>query len=86
MRTKSSARLGQVLGYIEKLREVDVAGRNLTAHAVPMSMSPARMKFSRFDLNDDALPNAPAHAPNGLFVVPKRRIRWAAKRCQTTGH
>lgn len=64
------AQLGQVLGYIEKLRQVDVSAVEPTAHAVPM------VNVTRADVvqpslpNDEALRNAPAKA-NGLFVVPK---------------
>lgn len=64
------AQLGGILGYIEKLKEVDVAGVEPTAHAFPM------VNIFRADevrpglVNEDALRNAPKKA-NGLFVVPK---------------
>ena len=67
---KFAAQLGQVLGYIEKLRQIDVSRVEPTAHATPLS------NFVRSDerrpslSNEEALRNAPARA-NGLFVVPK---------------
>lgn len=67
---KFGAQLGQVLGYIEKLREVDVSAVEPTAHAVPM------VNVTRVDQigpslpNEEALRNAPAKA-GGLFIVPK---------------
>lgn len=64
------AQLGNILGYIEKLKEVDVAGVEPTAHAFPM-VNVFRPDEVRPGLsNDDALRNAPKRA-SGLFVVPK---------------
>ncbi len=65
-----SAQLGNILGYIEKLKEVDVTGVEPTAHAFPM-VNVFRTDETRPSLaNEDALLNAPKKA-NGLFVVPK---------------
>jgi aspartyl-tRNA(Asn)/glutamyl-tRNA(Gln) amidotransferase subunit C len=62
--------LGNILGYIEKLKEVDVSGVEPTAHAFPM-VNVFRADETRPGLaNEDALRNAPKRA-NGLFVVPK---------------
>ena len=62
--------LGHVLGYIEKLREVDVSGVEPTAHAFPL-VNVVRPDEIRPSINhEDALRNAPAQA-NGLFIVPK---------------
>ncbi len=67
---KFGAQLGQVLAYIEKLKQVDVAGIEPTAHAVPL-MNVTRPDTIRPGLShEDALRNAPAKA-NGLFIVPK---------------
>jgi len=67
---KLSTQLGNILGYIEKLKELDVAGVEPTAHAVPM-INVTRADEIRDSLsNEDALRNAPAKA-NGLFMVPK---------------
>jgi aspartyl-tRNA(Asn)/glutamyl-tRNA(Gln) amidotransferase subunit C len=64
------AQLGNVLGYIEKLKEVDVSGVEPTAHAFPL-VNVTRPDEVRPSLShEDALRNAPATA-NGLFIVPK---------------
>jgi aspartyl-tRNA(Asn)/glutamyl-tRNA(Gln) amidotransferase subunit C len=68
--TKLGAQLGGILGYIEKLKELDVTGVEPTAHAVPL-VNITRADEIRPSLpHDDALRNAPAQA-NGLFIVPK---------------
>ena len=67
---KLGAQLGNILGYIEKLKEVDVAGVVPTAHAFPL-VNVTRPDEVRPSLAiDDALRNAPAKA-GGLFIVPK---------------
>ena len=67
---KLAAQLGGILGYIEKLKELDVTNVEPTAHAVPM-VNVARADELRPSLpHEDALRNAPARA-NGLFIVPK---------------
>ncbi len=64
------AQLGQVLDYIEKLKELDVDNVEPTGHAVPL------VNVTRPDVvapslpHDAALRNAPAQS-GGLFVVPK---------------
>lgn len=64
------AQLGHILGYIEKLKELDVTGVEPTAHAVPLA-NVTRPDATRPGLDPDAaLRNAPA-AANGLFLVPK---------------
>ena len=64
------AQLGSILGYIEKLRELDVTGVEPTAHAVPL-VNVTRADEIRESLShEDALRNAPRQA-NGLFIVPK---------------
>ena len=64
------AQLGSILGYIEKLRELDVAGVEPTAHAVPL-VNVTRADAIRPSLpHTDALRNAPRQA-GGLFIVPK---------------
>jgi len=66
---KIGAQLGDVLGYIEKLKEVDVSGVEPTAHAFPL-VNVTRLDEVRPSLShEDALRNAPAQA-NGLFMVP----------------
>ena len=67
---KFAAQLSQTLGYIEKLRELDVSQVEPTAHAVPL-VNVTRPDETRPSLaNEEALRNAPASA-NGLFLVPK---------------
>jgi aspartyl-tRNA(Asn)/glutamyl-tRNA(Gln) amidotransferase subunit C len=67
---KIGAQLGGVLGYIEKLKEVDVSQVEPTAHAFPL-VNVTRADDIRPSLsNEAALRNAPAQA-NGLFIVPK---------------
>jgi len=67
---KLGAQLGHILGYIEKLNELDVTDVEPTAHAVPL-VNVTRSDEIRPSLpHADALRNAPAQA-NGLFIVPK---------------
>ncbi|MCI0747607.1 MAG: Asp-tRNA(Asn)/Glu-tRNA(Gln) amidotransferase subunit GatC [Verrucomicrobia subdivision 3 bacterium] len=67
---KFGAQLGQVLGYIEKLRQLDVSQVEPTAHATPLSNITRPDEVRPSISNEEALRNAPAKA-NGLFVVPK---------------
>jgi aspartyl-tRNA(Asn)/glutamyl-tRNA(Gln) amidotransferase subunit C len=67
---KFQAQLGHVLGYVEKLSAVDVAGVEPTAHAFAVQ-NVFRADEPRPSLAvSQALANAPRSA-NGLFVVPK---------------
>lgn len=67
---KLGPQLSHVLGYIEKLRELDVTNVEPTAHAVPM-VNITRPDENRPSLpHEEALRNAPRQA-GGLFVVPK---------------
>lgn len=67
---KLGAQLNPILGYIEKLKELDVSAVEPTAHAFPM-VNVTRPDEVRPGLsNEEALRNAPAKA-GGLFVVPK---------------
>ena len=65
-----SSQLGNILGYIEKLKEVDVTGVEPTAHAFPLVNVTRSDEVRPSISNQDALRNAPAKA-NGLFMVPK---------------
>jgi aspartyl-tRNA(Asn)/glutamyl-tRNA(Gln) amidotransferase subunit C len=68
--SKLAAQLGGILGYIEKLKELDVTGVEPTAHAVPM-VNVTRADEIRPSLpHEVALGNAPKQA-GGLFIVPK---------------
>lgn len=67
---KFAAQLGQVLAYIEKLKELDVSRVEATAHAMPRQ-NVTRADVVRPSLSaEEALRNAPAQA-DGLFIVPK---------------
>ena len=67
---KFGTQLSNILGYIEKLNQLDVSGIEPTAHAVPL-VNVFRADEVRPSLpNAEALRNAPAGA-NGLFMVPK---------------
>ena len=67
---KYGSQLGQVLDYINKLKELDVAGIEPMAHAIPLLnvMRPDEIQPSL--PHADALRNAPAQT-NGLFMVPR---------------
>jgi aspartyl-tRNA(Asn)/glutamyl-tRNA(Gln) amidotransferase subunit C len=67
---KIGAQLGNVLGYIEKLKEVDVSNVEPTAHAFPLINVTRRDEIRPCLTSEEALRNAPASA-NGLFMVPK---------------
>ena len=67
---KFGAQLGQVLGYVEQLKELDVTSVEPTAHAMPR-VNVTRADETRPSIpHEDALRNAPAQA-GGLFIVPK---------------
>lgn len=67
---KISAQINGILGYIEKLKELDVANVEPTAHAVPLINVFRADEIRPSISNEDALRNAPSKA-NGLFLVPK---------------
>lgn len=67
---KLSAQLGNILSYIEKLKELDVSQVEPTAHAVPLINVFRSDEIQPSISNEEALRNAPAKA-NGLFLVPK---------------
>jgi len=67
---KLGAQLNHILGYIEKLKELDVSQVEPTAHAVPLVNVTRPDEIRPSISNEEALRNAPAQA-NGLFIVPK---------------
>jgi aspartyl-tRNA(Asn)/glutamyl-tRNA(Gln) amidotransferase subunit C len=67
---KLAVQLGNILGYIEKLKGLDVTDIEATAHAVPMVNVTRADEVRPSLLHEDALRNAPSKA-NGLFIVPK---------------
>lgn len=67
---KIGEQLSQVLGYVEKLKELDVSNVEPTAHAMSL-VNVVRPDEVRPSLpHEDAMRNAPAQA-SGLFIVPK---------------
>ena len=62
--------LGQILGYVEKLKELDVSRIEPTAHAVPLLNVTRPDEIKPSLPPSEAMRNAPA-AANGLFLVPK---------------
>lgn len=64
------AQLGNIIGYIAKLKEVNVDGVEPTSHAVPLVNVTRPDEVAPSLSNTEALRNAPASG-GGLFVVPK---------------
>ena len=62
--------LGNVLEYVNKLREVDVTGVESTAHAIPVFNVFREDEPRGWFTAEEALSNAPRQA-NGLFVLTK---------------
>ncbi|HJN83631.1 MAG: Asp-tRNA(Asn)/Glu-tRNA(Gln) amidotransferase subunit GatC [Verrucomicrobiota bacterium] len=67
---KLSTQLGDILGYVKKLEELDVTGVEPMAHAVPMANVLRADEVQPSISQEAALANAPRQA-NSLFVVPK---------------
>jgi aspartyl-tRNA(Asn)/glutamyl-tRNA(Gln) amidotransferase subunit C len=68
--TRFATQLNHILGYIEKLRELNVDNVEPTAHAIPL-VNVTRPDEIRPSLpHEDAMRNAPSKA-NELFLVPK---------------
>jgi aspartyl-tRNA(Asn)/glutamyl-tRNA(Gln) amidotransferase subunit C len=67
---KLGAQLGHIIGYMEKLKSLDVSAVEPTAHAVPMVNVTRADEVHPSLPHDEAMRNAPAKA-NGLFIVPK---------------
>lgn len=67
---KIAEQLTSILGYMDKLNEVDTTGVPATSHAVALTNA-FREDVPRTHLSrDKALANAPAQS-NGSFQVPK---------------
>jgi len=67
---KLATQLGNIIGYIEKLNELDVSNVEPTAHAVPLINVTRPDQVGESLSQEEALRNAPAKT-NGLFIVPK---------------
>lgn len=68
--TRLGSQLGDILGYVKKLEELDVSNVEPMAHAVPLHNVMRADQVQPSITNEEALANAPKKA-NGLFVVPK---------------
>ena len=64
------SQLGDILGYVKKLEELDISDVEPMAHAVPLDNVLRVDEVQPSISNDEALANAPK-AAKGLFVVPK---------------
>lgn len=64
------AQLGNILGYVEQLRSVDVSQVEPMSHAFPLVNITRTDEVAPSLPRDEALANAPLKA-NGLFMVPK---------------
>lgn len=62
--------LSEVLGFVDKLKELNVDDVEPTAHASPLSNVLRKDELGASLCRDDVLRNAP-ECSNGLFVVPK---------------
>ena len=68
--TKLAGQIGNIIGFVEQLKSVDVSNVEPTAHAVP-TVNVTRADEVRPSLpHEEAMRNAPKQA-NGLFIVPK---------------
>ena len=67
---KLGAQLGDILGYIKQLEELDVTDVEPMAHAVPLANVLRADEVRPSIPQEVALTNAPKQA-NGLFIVPK---------------
>jgi aspartyl-tRNA(Asn)/glutamyl-tRNA(Gln) amidotransferase subunit C len=64
------SQLGQVLAHASKLREVDVSGVEVSAHAIPVFNVFREDEPRDWFSAEEALSNAPQKT-NGLFIVTK---------------
>ncbi|RME01722.1 MAG: Asp-tRNA(Asn)/Glu-tRNA(Gln) amidotransferase subunit GatC [Calditrichaeota bacterium] len=62
--------LDRIVGYVEKLKELDVSEVPETAHAVQLDNVLREDEVEQWLTNEEALANAPA-SKNGFFSVPK---------------
>jgi len=69
-KARLTPQLEAILGYVAKLKEVNVEGVEPTAHAFPLLNVTRPDEVTESLSNQAALSNAPAKAA-GLFVVPK---------------
>lgn len=64
------AQMNDILGYVQKLQELDVSQVDPTAHAMPVTNVTQPDEPAETMSHENALRNAPSTS-NGLFLVPK---------------
>ncbi len=69
-REQIGPQLASILGYVEKLKQVDISQVEPTAHATPLTNVVRADELSGSLTHHEALSNAPAES-TGLFSVPK---------------
>ena len=69
-KSRLGPQLEAILGYVAKLKEVNVEGVEPTAHAFPLVNVTRPDVITESLSTEEALRNAPAKA-GGLFLVPK---------------
>lgn len=67
---RMTGELNTILGFVEQLKEVDVAGVEPMTSVTPMEMKKRRDVVTDGDKADDIMANAPASDEN-FFLVPK---------------
>ena len=67
---KTMKDLGAILGYIDKLNELDTAGTEPMSHAFGRTNVFREDVVTNDDMRDDILSNAP-ESNDGAFLVPK---------------
>ncbi len=67
---RMGAQLGDILGYVEKLKELDVSDVEPTAHAYPVKNVTRPDEVRPGLSHEEALANSP-RVVNGLITVPK---------------
>ncbi len=67
---KFAGQIDEILGYIEKLNQVDTKGIKPTSHAISLTNAFREDKVREHLDRDRALANAP-EKEDGSFVVPK---------------
>ena len=65
-----TGQLDNILGYIEKLQEIDTTGIEPTSHAIPMVNAFREDEVKESYDQETALRNAPSEE-HGFFKVPK---------------
>ena len=68
--SRLGAQLGDILGYVKKLEQLDINNVEPMAHAVPLYNVMRTDEIQPSLTNEEALANAPKKG-NSLFVVPK---------------